>query len=117
MDTENSDRNTNRRPSAGGRGGERRRFLFLSLSLFPLSACGPTTAGGREANDRDIERDILWELRKDRRFADIRVACYDRVVTLEGTVPDRSAQDEALRIAAEHAYRAKLVNSLTVKPR
>lgn len=93
----------------------RHRFLALSLLLF--LGCGPSTPAGREADDRDVERDILWELRKDRRFADVRVACYDRKITLEGTVPDRAALDEVLKAVADRAYGAKITNSLVVRLR
>ena len=87
------------------------------LLVLVLAGCQPSTPGRREADDRDVERDILWELRKDRRFADVRVACHQRVITLEGTVPDRSAQDEALLVANRAAIGVRIINKLIVRPR
>jgi osmotically-inducible protein OsmY len=85
--------------------------------LLLLGACAPSTQGRREADDRDVERDILWELRKDRRFADVRVASYGGVVTLEGVVPDRGAQDEALLVVNRVSIGARIINKLIVRPR
>ena len=91
-------------------------FLFLSLSLF--SACSPSTPATRTADDQDLTRDLLWEFRKDPRFADVRVTCYDRTVTLAGTVSDRAAQDEALRLATQKApVGTKIVNTLILRRR
>lgn len=90
---------------------------FPLLILLLVAACRPSTPGRREADDRDVERDILWELRKDRRFADVRVACYESVVTLEGQVPDRSAQDEALLVVNRVSIGARIINKLIVRPR
>lgn len=102
-------------PPGGGRGG---LLLFLSLFLFLFSACAPSTPAARTADDQDITRDLLWEFRKDPRFADVRVTCYDRTITLEGTIPDRAAQDEALRLASQKASAgSKIVNSLVVRRR
>jgi len=69
------------------------------------------------ADDQDITRDILWELRKDPRLAAVRVSCVERTVTLEGTVPDRAALDEAVRLASLKAGGARLLSSLVIRPR
>ena len=101
-------------PSGGVRGGT---LLFLFLSLFLISSCAPSTPATRTADDQDVTRDLLWEFRKDPRFSDVRVTCYDRTITLEGTVSDRAAQDEVLRLAGQRAPGAKIVNSLIVRRR
>ena len=95
------------------------RILLLSLSLgLFLGACGPSTPGARTADDQDVTRDLLWEFRKDPRFTDVRVTCYDRTITLAGTVSDRAAQDEALRLVSQRAPAgAKIVNSLVLRRR
>jgi hypothetical protein len=104
------------RPPERGRRGAIHLFLFLSL--FLISACAPSTPAGRTADDQDLTRDLLWEFRKDPRFADVRVTCYDRTITLAGTVADRAAQDEALRLATQKAHAgAKIVNSLVLRRR
>ena len=97
--------------------GPRILLLAFFLGLF-LGACGPSTPGARIADDQDVTRDLLWEFRKDPRFTEVRVTCYDRTITLEGTVPDRAAQDEALRLTAQRAPAgAKIVNSLILRRR
>ncbi len=101
-------------PPRGGRGDF---LLFLLLSPFLVAGCISKTPGGRVADDQDITRDILWEIRKDPRLGAVRVSCVDRTVTLEGTVPDRAALDEALRIAALKAGGARLLSSLVIRPR
>ena len=99
------------------RGFRRAALLFLILSLF-LPGCAPSTPAGRTADDQDLTRDLLWEFRKDPRFSDIRVTCYDRTVTLEGIVGDRASQDEALLLATRKApHGTKIVNSLVLRRR
>jgi len=104
------DRNLDR----AARGGT---LVSLFLSLFLISACAPSTPATRTADDQDVTRDLLWEFRKDPRLADVRVTCYDRTITLEGTVPDRASQDEALRLASQRASGAKIINSLVLRRR
>jgi hypothetical protein len=87
------------------------------MVLVQVQGCGPSTPGRRLADDQDITRDILWELRKDPRLGAVRVTCVDRIVTLEGTVPDRASLDEALRVAALHAGGARLLSSLMIRAR
>ncbi|HEX7901817.1 MAG TPA: BON domain-containing protein [Planctomycetota bacterium] len=94
------------------------RLLPLICGVLLLSACAPSTPATRTADDQDLTRDLLWELRKDPRFADVRITCYDRTVTLAGTVSDRAAQDEALRLATQKApVGTKIVNTLVLKRR
>ena len=93
------------------------RILLLSLGLF-LGACGPSTPAARTADDQDVTRDLLWEFRKNPRLSDVRVTCYDRTITLEGTVSDRADQDEALRLVSQRVPAgAKVVNSLILRRR
>jgi osmotically-inducible protein OsmY len=94
------------------------RLLGLLLLLAALGACGPSAPARRMADDQDITRDILWELRKDPRMAAVRVTCVERVVTLEGTVADRPALDDAVRVATRNAgLGARVVSSLVIRPR
>ena len=95
-----------------------RRGILLLAGVLLLSACAPSTPAARTADDQDLTRDLLWEFRKDPRFSDVRVTCYDRTITLEGTVPDRAAQDEALRLVSQKAsVGCKIVNSLVLRRR
>ena len=92
-------------------------LLSLFLAVF-VGACGPSTPGARTADDQDVTRDLLWEFRKDPRLSDVRVTCYDRTITLEGTVADRASQDEALRLVSQRAPAgSKIVNSLILRRR
>ena len=110
---ETGNRNREATPPRGGRG----EFLLLLSLILLLSSCGPSTPARRVADDQDITRDILWELRKDPRMAAVRVTCVERTVTLEGTVPDRAALDEAIRVAALKAGGARLLSSLVIRAR
>lgn len=92
------------------------RTLPLVL-ILALAGCGPSTPGAREADDRDLERDILWEFRENPKLSGIRVKCQDRAVTLEGSVPDAASRDEAVRIASQHAFGRPVRSQLVVKPR
>ena len=97
-----------RRPLRGG----------LLLGLLLLGSCAPAQPSRRMAEDQDITRDILWELRKDPRMSAVRVTCVERVITLEGTVPDRSTLDDAVRVATQKAgLGARIVSSLVIRAR
>lgn len=95
-----------------------RLLLLFGLPLLPiLGACTPSTPAARVADDQDLTRDILWELRKDPRLAKVSVTCVDRTLTLTGTVPDRASLDEAIRIASLKAGGARILSSLLIRPR
>lgn len=49
--------------------------------------------------DEEITRDIMSELVRHDRFADVRVTCRQGVALLEGAVNDASDQEQAKQIA------------------
>ena len=94
--------------------GPRIPLLSFFLCLF-LGACGPSTPGTRTADDQDVTRDLLWEFRKDPRFTEVRVTCYDRTITLEGTVPDRWMKRMAEDVAEDTAGVKQVHNRLRIE--
>jgi len=95
---------------------ERRTFL-LGLLVAVGPGCGPKTTAERAGQDQEISRDILWRYRTDVRFKDIRVLCEDRLVTLEGRVPDSKSAADAIQIALACARGGKVDSQLEVRPR
>lgn len=92
-----------------------RRLAALVAVALLLPACAPKTAVQAAGADQEIARDILWELRRDPRLKDVRVTCFEEIVTLEGLVADPAARQAAEDLARSHA--SKVLNKLTVKPR
>ena len=84
--------------------------VFLAL----LAGC-PSTPTQRAGNDQEITRDITWELRKDKRFEDIRVTCINHLVTLKGRVDDKQAVDDAFAIARSLGRGATVLPRLLIK--
>ena len=94
------------------------RFAGLIPAVFLafLSGC-PSTPIERSGTDMEISRDIKWELRKDKRFEDIRVTCINRLVTLKGRVDDKQAVDDAFTIARSLARGATVLPRLLIRAR
>ena len=67
--------------------GERRLSAAALLLLFLLGpSCGPKTPAEEAGIDQEITRNILWRYHNDLRFADVRVQCENREITVEGRV-------------------------------
>lgn len=94
----------------------RRTFLLAALAVVG-PGCGAKTTAERAGQDQEIARDILWRYRSDIRFKDIRVLCEDRLVTLEGRVPDSKSAADAIQIALSCARGGKVDSQLEVRPR
>lgn len=82
-----------------------------------MPACAPKTVIQSAGSDQEITREILWEYRKHPLLADVRVSCANHQLRLEGRVPDRSAHDQALRIATERSRGAAIDDRISVRPR
>lgn len=96
--------------------GSRRAFLLLGLALL-VPACASQTTAERAGSDQEISRNILWRFRKEARFAEIRVVCEDRVITLEGRVTDPKTAADAIQIALAESRGGKVNSRLDVRPR
>jgi hypothetical protein len=92
-----------------------RRFLPVVLLSFLLPACAPRTAVQSAGADQEITRDLLWKLRSDLRFQDVRVTCVREVVSLEGSVPDEASFREVEKLARDRA--SQVDNRLRIRPR
>ena len=92
------------------------RFAGLIPAVFLafLSGC-PGTPIERSGTDMEISRDIEWELRKDKRFEDIRVTCLNHLVTLKGRVDDKQAVDDAFNIARSLGRGATVLPRLLIR--
>ena len=88
--------------------------LIPAVFLALLSGC-PSTPAERAGNDQEITRDITWELRKDKRFEDVRVTCINHLVTLKGRVGDKQAVDDAFAIARSLARGATVLPRLLIR--
>jgi osmotically-inducible protein OsmY len=71
----------------------------------------------KAGRDQDITRDIRWELRKDRRFDTVSVACVEGVVTLEGRVDTKQAESDAVQVAISQARGSHVVTKIEIRPR
>jgi osmotically-inducible protein OsmY len=96
-----------------------RRALAATLMLLILlgPSCGPKTPAEEAGIDQEITRNILWRYHNDIRFADVRVQCEDREVTIEGRVQDAKSAADALQIAMSNARGGKVVSKLVVRQR
>ncbi|MBV8879698.1 MAG: BON domain-containing protein [Planctomycetaceae bacterium] len=95
----------------------RRSVLVLGLALLS-PGCASKSSAERAGIDQEIARNILWRFHKDpTRFNDVRVACEDRVVTLEGRVSDARSASDALQIALSEARGGRVESRLEVRPR
>ena len=86
---------------------------MLLLLLGP--SCGSKTPAEEAGVDQEITRNILWRYHNDIRFADIRVQCEDREITLEGRVQDAKSAADAVQIAMAYARGGKVVSKLVVR--
>ena len=91
-----------------------RALAPLALAVL-LPACAPRSAVQSTGNDQEITRDLLWKMRADPRFQEVRVTCVLEVVTLEGSVPDEPAFHAAAELAGERATRVD--NRLRIRAR
>lgn len=91
--------------------------LFLAILMIP--GCAAKTSAERAGIDQEIARNILWQYHEDpaTRFRDVRVTCEDRVVTLEGRVPDPKSASDALQIALGQARGGSVVSKLEIRAR
>jgi osmotically-inducible protein OsmY len=89
--------------------------LMLLIALSP--SCGPKTPAEDAGVDQEITRNIMWHYHNDLRFAEIRVSCEDREVTIEGRVQDAKSAADAIRIAMANVRGGKVVSKLVVRPR
>jgi osmotically-inducible protein OsmY len=96
---------------------ERRAAAALMLIIFLGPSCGPKTPAEEAGIDQEITRNILWRYHNDIRFADVRVQCEDREVTIEGRVQDAKSAADALQIAMSNARGGKVVSKLVVRLR
>lgn len=92
------------------------------LGCFLVAATMVASCGGRAhratddiALDKDVETKILWHMKGDARFDEVRPECADGVVTLRGRVPSRAASDEAFRIALEENRGRRVENMLEIR--
>jgi hypothetical protein len=98
--------------------GERRLRAALLLLLALLGpSCGPKTAAEEAGIDQEITRNILWRYHNDIRFADVRVQCEDREITIEGRVQDAKSAADAIQIAMANARGGKVVSKLVIRQR
>jgi osmotically-inducible protein OsmY len=88
----------------------------LALLLLGPS-CGPKTPAEEAGVDQEITRNILWSYHNDIRFAEIRVQCEDREITLEGRVQDAKSAADAMQIAMANARGGKVVSKLYIRKR
>ena len=89
--------------------------LMLLVALGP--ACGPATPAEQAGVDQEITRNIMWRYHKDIRFADVRVMCEGREITIEGRVQDAKSAQDAIQIAMSNARGGKVISKLVVRPR
>ncbi len=89
--------------------------LLLLVALGP--ACGPKTPAEEAGIDQEITRNIMWRYHNDIRFAEVRVSCEDREVTIEGRVQDAKSAADAIQIAMANVRGGKVVSKLVVRPR
>jgi osmotically-inducible protein OsmY len=75
------------------------RIALLLLLAVAVGCGGPRRSEDPKVRDQEITRDILWELQREERFADIRVTCKDGIVSLDGMVTDESDHDQAKSLA------------------
>lgn len=94
----------------------RRSVVLLGLLLL-APGCATKTSAERAGIDQEIARNILWRFHKDIRFADVRVTCEDKLITLEGRVPDAKSATDAIQIALAEARGGKVDSRLVVRPR
>jgi len=98
--------------------GERRAAAATLMLLILLGpSCGPKTPAQEAGIDQEITRNILWRYHNDIRFADVRVQCEDREITIEGRVQDAKSAADALQIAMSNARGGKVISKLVVRPR
>lgn len=90
--------------------------LLLACAAL-LAGCPARTPIQKAGHDQEIATQIVWELRKDPRFADVIVKCLDRQVTLAGRVNDAAAAGDAFAVAQGHARGAEVVSKIEVRPR
>lgn len=93
------------------------RLALAALAAALVPACAPRTSVQKAGEDQEIVRDIGWELRGNPRFADVQVACTDRVITLSGRVDTRADADAVYNTSLSKGRGAPVVNRLTVRPR
>jgi len=89
--------------------------LLLLLALGP--SCGPKTSAEEAGIDQEITRNILWRYHSDIRFAELRVQCEAREITIEGRVQDAKSAADALQIAMSNARGGKVISKVIVRPR
>jgi hypothetical protein len=94
----------------------RRTVLLLALALLG-PGCKAKSTAERAGIDQEIARNILWRFHKETRFADVRVVCEERVVTLEGRVPDAKTAADAIQISLAEVRGGKVDSRLEVRPR
>jgi hypothetical protein len=87
------------------------------MSLVP--ACSAKTSAERAGIDQEIARNILWRFHQDGsgRFRDVQVTCEDRVIILEGRVPDAKSAADAIQIALGESRGGKVDSRLQVRAR
>jgi len=94
------------------------RHAVLLLGVLLLRpACTPPSTSERAGIDQEIARNILWRFHGDPRFANVRVACEDRRVTLEGRVDDPKAAADALQVARSECRGGTVESRLEIRPR
>ena len=69
------------------------------LMVLIVGCGGPKRSDDPLVQDEEITRDIMTELIRYDRFADVRVTCRKGVAILEGAVNDSSDQEQAKQIA------------------
>jgi hypothetical protein len=87
--------------------------LLVLILLGP--SCGPKTPAQEAGIDQEITRNILWRYHSDIRFADVRVQCEDREITIEGRVQDAKSAADAIQIALANARGGKVVSKLVIR--
>ena len=94
----------------------RSRALLLALAILG-PACGPRTASEHAGVDQEITRNIMWRYHSDIRFAEVRVMCENREITVEGRVQDARSAADAVQIAMANCRGGKVISKLVVRPR
>ena len=89
--------------------------LMLLIVLGP--SCGPKTPAEEAGIDQEITRNIMWRYHNDLRFAEIRVMCESREITIEGRVQDAKSAADALQIAMSNARGGKVISKVVVRAR